>query len=173
MPGITFPTSGIGDYNAKEYYLSKTGGKWAVHKMSLGKDQWTDEIVALETEFMVQTDAKYTNLDKSRLLRDFMKFVPRIRAHAIWLIVSTQFPQPYLQKFQGFHYLCWHWGEDFERLSTVPGVDSQITPGLAGQVGPYPLHLAATPPTMENPSSYRPRSFYVYPCQCFCCSVRC
>lgn len=75
MPGITFPTSVISDHNGKQYRLSKTGCKWAVYKTSLGNDQWEDEIVALETDFSIPTDAKYTDSDKSRLLRDFMKFV--------------------------------------------------------------------------------------------------
>ena len=95
IPGITFPTSVINDYAGKQYHLSKTGGKWAVHEISLGNGQWTDEIVALDTEFMIQTSAKCNDLDKSRLLRDFMKFVFRISAHVTWLIDGTQFPQPY------------------------------------------------------------------------------
>jgi len=82
MPGITFPTSYISDHAAKQHHLSRTGGKWAVHEISLGNGLWKDEIVALETEFTIQTDAKYTDLDKSRLLHDFMKFVSRISAYA-------------------------------------------------------------------------------------------
>lgn len=106
MPGITFPTSGIDVCEVKQYLRTKTGSKWAVHEISLGNDQWTDEIVALETEFMVHTDVKYTDLDTSRLLRNFMKFVLRISAHAIWLIVSIQFHTSHLQKLQGFYHLC-------------------------------------------------------------------
>ena len=134
MPGITFPTSGIRSYDAKQYHLWKTSCKLAVHKVSLGNDQWTDEIVALETEFTIQTVSEYTDLDKFRLLRNFMKFVPRISAHAVWLIVSTQFPQSNFQKFQNFYCLCGHWKEDFERYGTLPGVYSRITPRLAEQV---------------------------------------
>lgn len=96
MPGITFSTSGIADYNSKQYHLSKIGCKWAVHEISLGGDQWKDEIVALETDFSIQNSPEYTESDKSRLLRDFMKFVLRISAHATRLIFETQFPQSYL-----------------------------------------------------------------------------
>lgn len=91
MPGITFPTSSIHDYAAKQYCLSKAGGRWAVHEIFLRDHQWADEIVALETEFMIQTNTKYTDLDKSRLLRGFMKFVSRISAYAKWLIVAPSF----------------------------------------------------------------------------------
>lgn len=93
IPGITFPTSFISDYAAKQYHLSKTGGKWAVHEISLGDGHWSDEIVALETEFIIQTSVKYNDLDKSRLLREFMKFVLRTSAHPTWLIVNIQLPQ--------------------------------------------------------------------------------
>lgn len=106
VPGISFPTSHITDYALKQYHLSKTGGKWAVHEVFLGDDQWTDEIVALETDFAIQTNVKYTDLDKSRLLRNFMKFVLRISAHATWLIFDSQFPQSYRPTVQNFHYLC-------------------------------------------------------------------
>ena len=75
MPGITFPTSLIGDHYRKQYHLSHTRCKWAVYKASLGNDQWVDEIVALETDFLIHTNIKYTDSDKSRLLRNFMKFV--------------------------------------------------------------------------------------------------
>jgi hypothetical protein len=40
------------------------------------------EIVALETEFTIQTNATYTDLGKSGLLRGFMKFGSRISAYA-------------------------------------------------------------------------------------------
>jgi len=135
MPGITFPTISISDYVAKQYQLSKTGGKWAVHEIFLGNDQWTDEVVALETEFTIQTNAKYTDLDESRLLRDFMKFVLRISAYATWLIVDAQFPQSHRQTAQGSYHLCRYWKEDPARCGAIPGVDSQITPGFAGGVG--------------------------------------
>lgn len=105
-PGITFGTSHIGDHASKQYHLSKTGGKWGVHEISLENGLWTDEIVALETDFVIQKSAKYTDLDKSRLLRNFMKFVPRISAHATQLIVNAQFPQSYRQTFQDFYHLC-------------------------------------------------------------------
>lgn len=165
IPGITFPTSAISDYNAKQYHLSKTGGKWAVHKISLGNDQWTDEIVALETEFMMQTDAKCADLDKSRLLRDFMKFVFRNSAHAMGLIFSTQLPQWCLQKLQDFYRLCGLRGEDFKRFGTLPGSYSRIAPRLAVQVDRCPLRFDATPSTVANPPSDHPRSFHVYPRQ--------
>ena len=134
MPGITFPTSPITDYASKQYHLSKTGGKWAVHKISLGNGQWTDEIVALETDFTIQTKTEHTDLDKSRLLRGFMKFVLRISAHAAWLIIDAQFPQSCRQTLQGFYHLCWYWGEDPEKRGTVPGVNSWITPRATGEV---------------------------------------
>ena len=115
IPGITFSTSSISDYAGKQHHLSKTGGKWAVHEISPGNDQWADEVVALETEFIIQTNAKYTNLDTTRLLRDFMKFVSRISAHATWLIVDAQFPQSHRETLQGFYHLCRYWEEDPER----------------------------------------------------------
>lgn len=123
MPGIAFPPSNFGNYNV-EHQHTKFGNQWAVHEFSLGNDQWTDEIVALKTEFIIQTDTKYTDLDTSRLLRNFMKFVLRTSARAIWLIVGLQFPQSYLQKYQGSHHLCWHREEHFERFLAVPGVNS-------------------------------------------------
>ena len=128
IPGITFTTSSISDYAGKQYHLSKTGGKLGVHEISLGNGQWTDEIVALETDFVVQTNAKVTDSDKSRLLRGFMKFVLRISAHATQLIVNTQFPQSYRQTVQGFYHLCRSWEEGPEGCGTLPGVNSQITP---------------------------------------------
>ena len=84
VPGIVFPTSYIRDYAAKQYHLSMTGGRWAVHEVFLGNHQWTDEIVALETEFMIPIpiSTNHTDSDKFRLLRDFMKFVSRISARA-------------------------------------------------------------------------------------------
>jgi hypothetical protein len=152
----------------KQYHLSKTGGKWAVHEMSLGDGKWTDEIVAVDTTFKIQADAKYTDLDKSRLLRDFMAFVLRVSAQAMWLIVSTQFPQSYLQKFEGFYSFCYH-REDFERFGAVPGVYGHITPKLAFQVGRCPLRCDATSSTMENPSPDHPRPFHLYSRQWFWC----
>ena len=128
MPGITFPTSSISDHTLKQYYLSKAGSKWAVHEISLGNGQWKDEIVALETEFTIQTDANYTDLDKSRLLHDFMKFVSRISAYAIWLIVDAQFPQSHREALQVFCHLCRNWEADPENYDAIPGVTSQITP---------------------------------------------
>ena len=171
MPGIIFPTSDIEDYDAKQYHLSRTGGKLAVYEICHGNNQWTNEIVALETEFMIQTDTKYTDLDKSRLLRNFMKFVLRVSAHAIWLIVSIQFPQSYLQKFHGLYSLCCHWEEGFERFSTIPGVCSWLAPKLSAHVGRHPIRFDATSSVMEDPSSGRPRSFHVYPRQWFCCPM--
>jgi len=112
----------------KQYYLSKPGGKWAVHEISLGNSQWKDEIVALETEFMIQTDAKYTDLDKSRLLHNFMKFVSRISAHPIWLIVDAQFPQSHRETLQVSYRICRNREEAPEGYYAVPGVASQITP---------------------------------------------
>ena len=91
-----------------------TGGKWAVYKTTPGGGKWTDEIVALETKYIIQTNAKYTNLDTTRLLRDFMKFVSRISAHATWLI-DTQFPQSHRKTLQGLYHLCRCWEEDPER----------------------------------------------------------
>jgi len=49
---------------------------------------------------MIQTNAKHADLDKSRLLRDFMKFVLRISPRATWLIVDAQFPQSCRQTIQ-------------------------------------------------------------------------
>jgi len=84
---------------------------------------------------MIRTDAKYTDLDKSRLLHEFMKFVSRISAHAIWLIVNAQFPQSHRETLQVFYHLCRNWEEDPEGYDAVPGIISQITPCLAGGVG--------------------------------------
>jgi hypothetical protein len=81
------------------------GNKWAVHEICIGNGQWTDEIVALETDFMLQTNANYTQLDKPRLLRDFIKFVLRISVHATWLIVDAQFPRSHRQTLQRFYLL--------------------------------------------------------------------
>jgi len=134
IPGITFTTSHIGDDASKQYHLSKTGGKWGVHEISLGDGQWTDEIVALETDFVIQTNTKYTDLGKSRLLRDFMKFVLRISAHAARLTVNAQFPQSYRQTLQDFYHLCRYWEEDPEECGTLPGVNGQITPSIPGGV---------------------------------------
>lgn len=128
MPGITFPTSTINDHTAKQYHLSKAGGKLAVHEISLGNGQWKDEIVALETEFTIRTDAKYTDLDKSRLLHDFMKFVSGISVHATWLIIDAQFPQSHRKALQVLYHLCRNWEEDPERYNAIPGVTGQITP---------------------------------------------
>jgi hypothetical protein len=36
----------------------------------------------LETDFSMTTSAEYTELDKSRLLRNFMKYVPHAGARA-------------------------------------------------------------------------------------------
>lgn len=127
-PGITFPTSSISDYRAKQYHLSKTGGKWAVHEIFLGNGQWGGEIVALETAFTIRTDVKYADLDKSRLLRDFMKFVSRISAHATWLIVDDQFSPSYGQRLQGCYHLRRYCEEDPERCGAIPGITGQITP---------------------------------------------
>ena len=104
------------------------GNTWAVHEISIGNGQWTDEIVALETNFVIQTDASYTQLDKSRLLPDFIKFVFRISVHATWLIVDAQLPRSRRQTLQRFYLLSWCWREDPEGCSTLPGVDGQVTP---------------------------------------------
>ena len=128
MPGITFPTSSISDHAAKQYQLSRTGGKWAVHEISLGNGLWKDEIVALETEFMIHTDAKYTDLDKSRLLRDFMEFVSRISAHETWLIIDAQFLQSHRETIQVCYHLCRNGEEAPERYNIIPGITSQTTP---------------------------------------------
>jgi len=77
---------------------------------------------------MIRTDVKYTDLDKSRLLHDFMKFVSRISAHTIRLIVSAQFPQSHRETFQVFYHFCRNWKEDPERYDAVLGVTSQIIP---------------------------------------------
>ena len=77
----------------------------------------------------------YTDLDKSRLLRDFMKFVSRISAHERWLIVDVQFPPSYYQTSQCAYHLRRYWGEDPENRGAVPGVNSQITPRVAGEAG--------------------------------------
>jgi hypothetical protein len=106
IPGITFPTSSVSDYPGKQRYLSETGGKWAVYKTTPGNGKWTDEIVALETEFIIQVDEDYTDLDLSRLLRDFMKSVSRISVRETWLIVDAQFPQSCRQTLQEFYHLC-------------------------------------------------------------------
>lgn len=81
MPPITFSTCGIDNYVGTQHFLSKNGGKWALHAY-LENDRWLYEIVALETEFQIQTDPKYTDLDKSRLLRNFMRFMLRVNAQA-------------------------------------------------------------------------------------------
>ena len=127
-PGITFSTSHIGDHASKQYHLPEIGGKWGVHEISLGNGQWMNEIVALETDFVIQKSVKYTDLDKSRLLRDFMKFVSRISAHATQLIVNAQFPQSYRQRVQDFYRLCRRREEDPEGCGSLPGVNGQITP---------------------------------------------
>lgn len=89
MPGITFSTSSIADYDSKQYHLSKIGCKWAVHEISLGSDQWKDEIVALETDFSIQDSPEYTESDKSRLLRDFINFLGRTSKNSRAFIISV------------------------------------------------------------------------------------
>ena len=128
MPGVTFPTSSIRDYISKQHHLTKTGCKWAVHEVFLGNRQWTEEIVALETEFMIQIpiSTNYPDSDKSRLLRDFMKFVSRISVHVMWLIIGPQFPQSYRQASQHTYHLCRNWGENSKRYSAILGISSQI-----------------------------------------------
>ena len=138
VPGIVFPTSSIHDYATKEYHLSMTRCKWAVHEVFLGNRQWVDEIVALETEFLIQlpvSTATYGGSDRFRLLRDFMKFVSRISAYAMWLIIGPQFPQSYCQTAQHTYRLRRHWEEDSERRGAILGVNSQITPGLGWGIG--------------------------------------
>lgn len=91
--------------------------------------------MALETEFTIHASAEYADLDKSRLLRNFMKFVSRISAHVTWLIFDAQFPQSDCQNFQGFYHLCRYSEEDLERYGAILGVNSQITPRFFGGVG--------------------------------------
>lgn len=90
MPGITFPTSAIQNYDEVQRQLARAGCKWALHEISLENDLWTNEIVALETNFTIRTAAKYTDLDKSGLLCDFMKFILRTCSCVIRLIVDAQ-----------------------------------------------------------------------------------